>query len=357
MTREQHLLIQLLSVALGKDNIQLPIDEIEWSVIFQLSEEQELSAIALDGYQKIHNILGSQAIGKSELLNWLGNSFYIESQYDKQYQSSKELSDFFYSHNHITYVLKGISIARCYPNPKHRFSCDFDCMLIDIKNKAISSEDGNKLVEGIGGKVDRSYYKNSSFVYKGLHVENHCFCCSIKRGKKTKELETILEGLLLNNPPTFIGDTKIALPPLLFQALFLIEHASGHFLYEKMSLKNICDWAMFRKHYQNDLDWPHFYELCERYGLLRFVGTMNHLADLVLGSCNYNELKDLDKKVLEDTLKQAKLPSNPMLQRINKASDVLHSNWKFKYFSKDSMLKELSSSFFAFLFDKNPQLV
>ena len=59
------------------------------------------------------------------------------------------------------------------------------------------------------------------------------------RGKRTADLESYLESLLFDYKPEYLEGSKLALPPLMFQAIFLIEHACGHFLYEKMSIKNI----------------------------------------------------------------------------------------------------------------------
>ena len=360
MLREQQLLIKLLSVALGSDKNQLPIDNIEWASIVQLSEEQEVYSIALDGYQFIHDTIGNQSIDQMNLLNWIGNSLNQETLYDRQLHLATELSAHFYDQGLLTYVLKGVSIAQCYPNAKHRFSCDFDCFLVGKDEKggnAPLKECGDKFIESKGIVVNRDYYKNSSFQYKELLVENHQFCCSVKRGKRTKNLEKYLEKLLLdNNHPKYIEGTKIALPPVLFQALFLIEHANGHFLYEKMSLKNICDWAVFRRKNMNQLDWSVFDSACKKYGLKAFADTLGRLADYVLGQREYNELTSLDKKVLDDTLKQVNLPKNIMLQRIIKGWHVVCSSWKFKYFSSDSMMKELIQSIYAYLFETKPVL-
>lgn len=354
MTLEQKVMIRILSVALGKDSIEQPPKGIEWKKVAELVNQQEMSALMFDGYQKIYKQIREQALSRIELLEWIGQTNYLEEQNKQQIQTEKELASLFDEKGLLTFALKGVTIAQYYPNPNHRFSCDFDCFL--VKDGTSAQEEGNKIVEDRGIKVDRSYYKNSSFIFKGLHVENHRYCCSIKRGKRTADLEKYLESLLCNYTPEYFDDTKLALPPLLFQALFLIEHACGHFLYEKMSLKNICDWACFRKVNIEQLDWEEFNKVSEKYGLREFVYTMNHLADFILGNRQYSELSKVDRMVLEDTLKIRFLPQNKVKQRLWKTIGILHSGWKFKHFSSDSMLKELWNSVYAYLFDKSPVL-
>lgn len=354
MTENHKILIKLISVALGRDSIELPSDEIDWKAVSELAAQHEVDALAFDGYQQIHSLLGNHSLPQEELLEWIGLSLMQESQYKQQFVSAKELAELYADKNICTYTLKGISIAQYYPKSNHRYSCDFDCFL--IKEGVAAQEEGDKLVEERGEEVDRSYYKNSSFVFNGLPVENHRFCCSIKRGKRTADLESYLESLLFDYKPEYLEGSKLALPPLMFQAVFLIEHACGHFLYEKMSLKNIYDWACFRKANQHQLDWDEFYKVTERYGLLEFVYTMNHLADFILGKCKYSELSKADKRVLEDTLKNSSLPQNKMMQRLWKAMGILRSGWKFRHFSSDSMIKELGHSAYAYLMGKTPEL-
>lgn len=354
MKDNHKILLKLISVSLGHDSIELPTDEIDWKSVAVLATQHEVDTLAFDGYQQIHELLGNQSLPQENLLEWIGQSLMMESQYKQQFVSAKELAELYADKNICTYTLKGISIAQYYPKPNHRFSCDFDCFL--VKDRESAQEEGDKLVEERGEEVDRSYYKNSSFVFNGLPVENHRFCCSIKRGKRTADLESYLESLLFDYKPEYLEGSKLALPPLMFQALFLIEHACGHFLYEKMSLKNICDWACFRKANIEQLDWEEFNKVSEKYGLREFVYTMNHLADFILGQCKYSELSKVDKMVLEDTLKTSTLPQNKMIQRLWKAIGILRSGWKFKLFNCDSMFKELWNSVYAYLFDKSPVL-
>ena len=353
--KENHkILIKLISVALGNDSIELPTDEIDWRAVAELATQHEVDALAFDGYQQIHGLLGNQSLPQEDLLEWIGQSLMLESQYKQQYESAKRLAVLYDQKNIYTYILKGFSIAQYYSKPNHRYSCDFDCFL--VKGSESAREEGDKMVEDIGVEVDRSYYKNSSFVFDELPVENHRFCCSIKRGKRTADIESYLESLLFDYKPEYLEGSKLALPPLMFQAVFLIEHACGHFLYEKMSLKNICDWACFRKANQHQLDWDEFYKVSERYSLLEFVYTMNHLADLLLGVCKYSELSKVDKRVLKDTLKNRYLPQNKMMQRLWKAMGILRSGWKFRHFSSDSMIKELGHSVYSYLMGKTPEL-
>lgn len=352
-------LIYLLQAAFG-ETPEVRHQSIDLKTVYELSQKQEVTAIALEGLQKLvaiyPDLLQADISTKAIKMQWIGNMMQQEKRYKANLLAAKELATL-YDRNEIqTYVLKGFTISQLYPIPSHRFSCDLDCFLLSKHNYTNAYEFGNSLVESMGCKVDASYYKHSVFAYKGLTVENHRYCCSVKRSKRTRDLEMYLSSLLKDYSPQYIPDTKLAIPPQMFQALFMIEHANGHFLYSKMSMKHVCDWAMMRKAFKKTLDWVEFDKQCARFGLKNFVDCLNHLADYILGKCCYQDLRPIDKRVLDDTFKEVQLPTNLMKQRVGKAIGVLRSSWKFKHFCGDSMIKELTHSVWAYLREDEPEL-
>lgn len=345
-------LIFLLQAALGE--IPKSVEkELDLMALLKLSQQQEIPTIALDGLQKLltvyDGVLRQDVHTKAVKMQWIGSLMAQERRYAANYCAAKNLSELYDSNGICTYVLKGFSISQLYPVPSHRFSCDLDCFLLNKSEGCNAYESGNSLVASAGCNVEADYYKHSVFSYKGLSVENHRYCCSVKRSKRTRELERYLEGLLDGYTPQYIDDTKLALPPEMFQALFMIEHSNGHFLYSKMSIKHVCDWAMMRQAFKDTLDWKEFDKQCIRFGLKNFVDCLNHLVDYILGKCSYQDLRSIDKRVLDDTFKEVTLSKNLMKQRIEKAIGVLRSSWKFKHFCGDSMIKELSHSVWAYL--------
>lgn len=345
-------LIKLLQAALGEVSKVRP-QSIDLKTVYELSQKQEVTAVALEGFQNLvaiyPDLLQADISTKATKMQWIGNMMQQEKRYKANLLAAKELATFYDRNEILTYVLKGFTISQLYPIRSHRFSFDLDCFLLSKHNDTDEYEFGNSLVESMGCKVDASYYKHSVFVYQGLAVENHRYCCSVKRSKRTRNLETYLTSLLKGYVPQYISNTKLAIPPQMFQALFLIEHANGHFLYSKMSMRHVCDWAMMRKAFKETLDWVEFDKQCARFGLKNFVECMNHLADYVLGKRSYNDLSPIDKRVLDDTFKEVHLSTDLMKQRVEKAIGVLRSSWKFKHFCGDSMIKELTHSVGAYL--------
>ena len=87
------------------------------------------------------------------------------------------------------FELKGDIIGRFYPRHVLRYLCDYDCLLSDY-------EQGNRLVEQEDVSVNRDFYKNSSFVWDGLYVENHQFCTLVRGNRAMKRFNVVLRRLV-----------------------------------------------------------------------------------------------------------------------------------------------------------------
>lgn len=235
-----------------------------------------------------------------------------------------------------TLVLKGLVFSECYPNPSHRSSCDLDCYLADDYEK------GNLLVEQAGVAVDRDYFKNSSFTYKGLHVENHHFFTAFRGSRKAKEYEKLLHQEIKSGETRQIFDSDLMSPPVMFSALFCISHAQTHFLTESITLRHILDWALFRKHHYGEIDWPHFESICKEYGMWKFAQTFTRIGLFLLGEAEYSSLTAIDLRLLDDTLYGPREEKQTgMKRRVQLVLKSLRSGWKYRYFSDQSALKNV----------------
>ncbi len=349
-------LLRLLRVSLTS-NVDSSFTSLDSKALVHLAYHQEVAALVYDAVDRLYSF-GQDTISDKEVkLRLLKQALKQEQEYARNIQIIAKLSSLFDTNGIVMYVLKGLSIAQYYPKPQLRYSCDMDCLLAAKCENGFESrfDEGNKLIESLGIKVTDDYYKHSEFRVSGLYVENHKFCCSIKRGKRTKALEIYLQSLLHAGSHK---DEKSGLyfPPLMFQAIFLIEHANSHFLYEKINLKHICDWAMFRRANIDRLDWDEFKKQCKEFGLLNFAESLSNLADMVLGVKTYGDLSLLEKRILDDTLQVVKYVEHKNVRRFRKALGVLVSSWKYKNYGQSSMLCELSTALGAYLFEKDPKL-
>lgn len=325
--------------------------EAEWRKLFDVSQRQGVAAF-------VFMALNDLALKPSRplLLKWISLSLFIEKNYKAQKKAATMLAKDFAKEGIRTLVLKGLAVSQCYPNPYYRQCGDADIFL--IKGGKSAFEDGNLTIESLGIAVDRSYYKNSSFSFKGLHVENHHFCTQVRGSKTAKKLEKYLEYILFSEPTEMIDNTDLECPSAMFNALFLTEHAKNHFLREGISLRHICDWMMFRHKYADALDWKAFEDDSKKFGLWPFAQSMTHLADfIILG--DENVLNKNDRMLLNDIFSDHISTSSQAFSLAGRwvlIKEALKVGWKYRIFSEVSMLKWLWQSCVGYFFDKKPKL-
>lgn len=368
-------LFKLLRIALGGE-MDLSVPEgVDWPALVALATEQGVAALAHDGLQKCYDanprlVLPLDRELKAVKYDWFGATLNVEVECDKQWKAVSALGELFSAAGLRTLVLKGFALGECYPVPQHRYSCDFDCFLLGdgpVTDRR-AFEQGNRTMEAAGVKVDRSFYKHSSAKFKETKVENHLFLVGWRGSARWKRFELELERML-EAPGALrpLSDTALLVGPPLFNALFLTRHAHQHFLIEEgISLRHVCDWAVFLKRYGPELDWDAFMGCCARYGLSDFVGSMTRLASYICGlplpapfaagtspaAIASADLTPADRRLLDDILALGQHSSQPKT-RLGMALRILRSGWKFRAFSDESRLGCLLRYVWGYFFVKD----
>ncbi len=335
---------------------------INWEKLFKMGCEQGVAAIQFDGLQKLitQGSLPSHLQPSREMkMKWFGHTVQVEKRCKSQYLLSAELAGKFAEQGIRTVVLKGIAAGVNYPEPLRRPCGDLDCFLMG------GYENGNMLAESLGAKVERGHYKHSEIIYKGLMVENHQFCTAIRGSRRAKEFERLLQSLLHEEGSTKIGETSLENPSPMFNALFLIHHAKGHFLYEGIALRHLCDWAMLLKQQGEEINWDKFSVHSKKYGLNSFADTMTRLSRDLLGvevPQGYKIEEDAvrDKYLLHEILYgQQHLYSDTAAgwkTRLQLVKNISANNKRYKLFSDTSFAREGLRLVYGFLFDRHPKV-
>lgn len=309
-----------------------------WLQVYDQSEKYGIAALVGEG---IKHLPVEQVPPKIILMQWIGATMLLENQNKSQRQQVDELRQLWKQNGIKCIELKGMSVGRLYWKPELRYSCDFDCYLSDY-------EKGNILIEKSGIKVSRDFYKNSSFTWKGLYVENHQFCTPVRGNQAMKRLERILRTLL---------EGCVEYPGADFNALFLMEHAWAHFFEKALTLKHLCDWAVFRKTCGDDVDWQLYEKEAKACGFWHFSESLNRLADLLDGTRKEEELEGDDKRLLKDMLYEHSIQmNNGWRTRIQLVRNYFSQSWKYRVFSNHSMPYTLCRTALGFVFDRNPNL-
>lgn len=354
-------LFRLLSVGLGysDDSGIIDIQDDAWAKIYNIANKQGVSAICLDGVQRLSQKNSELNVDKRIKLQWIASAMKQEQSYKAQWQAAKALSLLYDGKGLDTYVMKGFSLSRLYPNPEHRQCTDLDCFLIGRETKQCAYEVGNKIAEQNNLSVNRSYYKHSKIALSGLTVENHQFLLPVKGSGKAKKFERELREWIDDGQNEYIGDSKLKATSPLFDAVFVLAHAQEHFLGEGIILRHICDWAMALNAYADNVNWDEWRRICDDYGMLTFGYAMSRLANKICGVTvpfDFPKNDVADRRLLDDTLYR-KAPTDrncsDMQVRINLVKNMFYKSWKYKMFSDTNFLMFCGRRVWGYLFDKD----
>lgn len=321
------ILLSLIRLSLGTSAGEMDLSvltESDWKEIIDLSFEQGVAAIAVDGLQSLYDRQPKLelALDSPELeplkYEWFGSTFRTEENYVKTVAAAEALAEKF-----PIIILKGLSVARKYPIPAHRDSVDLDVFVNE-------NENGNENLLLKGVKVIRKDYKHTGFKFQGVMVEYHKSLIGWKSLKNGKHIERTLRESLGTPDGIYPNDR--------FTALFLTVHAYTHFMLEDgISLKHICDWwaAGIRTLPEPEQQW--LLEAVESFGLREFVESMTRVAEYV---CNdpSTALTKTDLRMLEDILSLGR-KKRFKNGHLNMAYNILFRNgWKFRAFARESNL-------------------
>lgn len=349
------ILCKLLSIAIGTDKeFSLNIKEnVSWQEIYNLAQKQGVLAIAFDGLIKIfeQNKELTKSFPQSLKLQWINATYNIEKRYDYSKIVCSELVNKWAEQNIQTICLKGLAFSTYYPIPNHRECGDFDCYLFDDYAK------GNAIARELGARVKDDWYKHAEILYRKVMIENHQYIVAVRNGKRNRDLHYLLDTLARNEKREVVSDTKIEIPSVMFNALFMNYHSLAHFLSEGIRIRHIMDWALFLQKEQHNLDWRRFYDICEEYGLKIFVDCITAITvkrfnlsitnPMIVYYSPYEEL--VFGSVVNDDMAIFSKNVGAWRKRIMIVQNIFSSQWKYRIFSRQSAFTRFLSLVWGFL--------
>ena len=119
MKNEQNVLLELVRLGIGKDsNNKLP-QGLDWQEIYNLAEVQNVTAIALDGINRLFEKGVNLDVDFQTKMDWIGAAQQIEMFYRQHEANMHQLAQFYQKHDIKMMVLKGYGLSLNYPVPNH----------------------------------------------------------------------------------------------------------------------------------------------------------------------------------------------------------------------------------------------
>lgn len=286
------LLSELIKVALGKSaGCALP-DVFDWDALYALSMRQSVPSLVWDGVAKCLSAnpsrgTGSTWQGKACKLKWLGTVLNMERQYDRHASAIADLAAFYRANGIRMMLLKGYGLSKYWPVPNHRPTGDIDIYLMPLDphggkgdHMPVWKRADTVMEEKLGIHADRSHHHHSVFTYRGTMVENHFDFVNVHSHRSNRRIEEDFKRLAPDGyeEETLGNGTAIAYPSPLLNCLFVARHNACHFASDRMSVRQLLDWALLVEKRHRDIDWERFWAMCGKMGMESFVLCMVAIA-------------------------------------------------------------------------------
>ena len=330
--------LTLVRLGIGHPAYVMP-DVIDWQAIEALANQHGLSAIILDGVEKLPE---SKRPPQELLLQWIGE---VLQEYEQRYKNYcnaiAELAEFYNTHHYRMMILKGYACSLDWPRPEHRPCGDIDIWQFGEQKYADACLSEVKQIE-----IDYSQPHHTVFYWGEFIVENHYDFLNVHHHKSNVELESILKDLGRDDRHYVqLNGEWICLPPPNLHALFLLRHTIGHFAAEHVSLRQILDWAFFVKAHKEEIDWKWLEKVVEQYGMTPIYQIINAICveDLGFDSELFPEIKYypfVKQRVLNEIINPEfgfGLPNGVVKRVIFKLRRWRGSSWKHKLCYRESM--------------------
>lgn len=325
-------------MGIGHDAKPIP-DNTDWKTIEDLALRHGLSAIVLDGIERLPD---EQRPSKELLLQWIGNTLQsYEHRYDLYRRVIAELASWYNLHGFKMMILKGYACALNWPKPEHRPCGDIDIWVFGKQKDADEQLEKEK-----GMKIDTSHHHHTVFNWRDFSVENHYYFINIYRNHPNRKQEILLKELGKDDSHFVeLKGERVYLPSPNLHAFFLLRHTMGHFVTSEITIRQVLDWAFFVEKQGKDVDWDWLLQLLDEYDMRDFFNCLNAICVYDLGFdaeifpyVQYNP--DLKKRVLNEIVNpefQGEEPKMLLSRVVFKFKRWKANGWKHKLCYKESM--------------------
>lgn len=271
-----------------------------WEELLQMAVAHNVVAIV---YEAIEQLPAEQQPPRQVMLKFAVMADRSIQRFRQRSEVIGELLDMYASAGIPTMIVKGISIARFYPNPELRTFSD-----VDTYHFGQIKEADALAAERLGITPDDDVHHHTKWVYKGVLVENHYDFVNTKSHLSNRDFEQLLKAEAENAIESEWQGHKVLFASPRFNALFLMRHMAGHYAAERVSLRHLLDWKVFVEKCGSEVDWADVYAIFDRFKMRPFVdavrGILVDYYDLApeLLPAPQQEDKALEERIVNDIL-------------------------------------------------------
>ncbi len=340
------MFFHLLRIGLDTEKPFGELAECNWHQIYALGVKQGVAAILFDGLQRLIDAHIDIPLPDKKLkMQWYAHTLQVEKHHRQQEHVISSLAEFYSEHGIKMMILKGYGVSLLYPTPNHR-----PCGDIDIWQFGDEERGDNLLHEKLGIQIDYSHHHHTVFTCNGVAVENHYDFVNQHSSLSNRDFEEEMHRLIAKHKAeaVMINGQQVYIPSATFNAVFLMRHMGQHFASTEIAVRHLVDWAMFVKHYHQDVDWQWLEQFAKKQKMFQFLCCINALCVDYIGlPANVFPMWERDKalegKIMNDILLPAFAEQPPVSMgviqdKIYRFRRWWNNRWKRKLVFRENLL-------------------
>jgi len=235
----------------------------DWEQIYSAASKQKVQGIVAEGI----TVMGlATSIPNSIATKFITDSTYIAKMNMRVNEVQARLCRTLDDANIPYAIIKGQGIAQSYTKPEIRRSGDIDFLTRE--------EDFEKVNELFATYTDETQYHHHADLHHALHidgvwVENHATARSYFTRRLDRVMETERQRMFENLDfcHYHYNGQSIAIPNPEYTTIFLMGHILRHLTTEGISMKQLCDWAVYIQRNRNNIDKHKFESMLRESGI------------------------------------------------------------------------------------------
>ena len=293
LTKEQNLLIEVLSEALFPSEKTPFVDNVDFLKLWNESQLQTVSVLVFNKMPLVSFSAEAVAFVKNNLNNWFLKNILIAREHTRLHKMLEGAG--------ISYVIiKGMASARFYPDDLMRMMGDVDFLV-----KECDMEKVNKLLEADGYTARRKEHSHHiTYNKNGIRAEMHFLPPGIPEGKTGDLIKAYFVNITDEAIEAKISVGSINVPSDFHHGMLLLLHTIHHLTGDGLGLRHLCDWAVFVSAFSDDEFRNMFEEKLKSAGMWEFAKILTKTCEMFLGApriLNNNDAREsVCKKLIAD---------------------------------------------------------
>lgn len=301
MDKTSKVLIALLRMNLDKSFVldSSVFSDVDWEAVMSLAVEHGVQGLTFSGIEALSQECRPPMM---VVMQWYGHANRLEQLYEKHKLLIGKLASLYASEGIRMMLLKGYGLSHDWPQPARRPVGD-----IDIYNFGEWERADRLVAERLGVEIESGHEHHTTFGYKGVMVENHYDFINVKAHRDAPAIEARLKSLASASTVPDPDIPNLCYPSADFNAVFLLRHMGQHFAGERVTLRQLLDWAFFMQKHGAEVDWSEILPYIESMGIARFFHQVNAICLDYLGFDDsafppIDRDSVLEKRIFEDIL-------------------------------------------------------